>query len=199
MPRQRATDRRPAQEHAIPNPAPEHPITEAPDSPATKLVRTALGTPPWSLASAYPSDSPLFETAWLIIEFAADLDRSHEAHDAATLKVRQALDRATHSGRAYALGSDGPAVDVAAGRADLARKVLDAALRAHRRLLNAAAASTAPATHHTHTALTEASGRAPDSPEVPPRRRRPPTTTAAPRRPATPPPYPPSPGPAHSR
>lgn len=116
------------------------------------MVRAALGTPPWSLASAYPSDSPLFETAWLIIEFAADLDRSHEAHDAATLKVRQALDRDAYSDQAYALGGDGLAVDVAAGRADLARKALDAALRAHRRLLNAAAAGTAPAPHRTHTA-----------------------------------------------
>lgn len=152
MPTRRATDRPPAQEHAIPSPSPDAPLAEGPDSPATTVVRAALGTPPWSLASAYPSESPLFETAWLIIEFAADLDRSHEAHDAATHKVRQALDRAAHSDRAYALGGDGLAVDVAAGRADLARKALDAALRAHRRLLNAATADTAPAPHRTHTA-----------------------------------------------
>lgn len=103
------------------------------------MVRAALGTPPSSLAVAHPPDSPLFETAWLIIEFAADLDRSHEAHDAATLRVRQALDRATQNNRAYELGGDASAVDAAAARAALARKTLDAALRAHRRLLDAAA------------------------------------------------------------
>jgi hypothetical protein len=167
-----ASAHRPTKEHALPEPTPQ------PSSrpPGTQALYDAFGATRAELATAHPRGTAAYETAWLVIRSAEELDRSHknfaDAIDRAMDTLRSARRRLDRPNSLGVLQLTGLAVDLAAASHDRARMQLDAAIHTHRSVVDITArTATTPTRAPAHSTAAQPVAAAATPPMTPPRSR----------------------------